>query len=95
MRSEMSKSKNPPEKRDYAHEYAIESDKRKKQRAERNKARRMLMREGKVHVGDGMDVDHKTPLSQGGKTTRSNLRVQTARANRSYKRTSTGAIKGK
>lgn len=91
----MSKSKNPPEGRNYAHEYAIESDKRKKQRAERNKARRMLMREGKVHVGDGMDVDHKTPLSQGGKTTRTNLRVQTARANRSYKRTSTGAIKGK
>ena len=88
-----SKSKNPPEGRNYEHEYAIESPKRRHQRAERNKARRMLMREGKVYVGDGMDVDHKRPLSQGGRTTRSNLRVQTARANRSYKRTKSGAIK--
>lgn len=91
----MSKSKNPASKRNYAHEYAIETPERKKQRAERNKARRMLMREGKVHVGDGMDVDHKTPLSKGGRTVRSNVRVQTAHANRSYKRTSTGAVKGK
>ena len=89
------KSKKPASKRDYEHEYAIESTKRKKQRAERNKARRMLMREGKVRVGDGLDVDHKRPLSQGGATTRGNLRVQTAKANRSYRRTSTGAIKGK
>ena len=91
----MAESKNPASKRDYQNEYRIESPKRRKQRAERNKARRMLMREGKVSVGDGNDVDHKTPLSQGGTTTRSNLRVQTAKANRSYKRTSTGAIKGK
>lgn len=90
-----SKSKNPASKRDYEHEYAIEKPARRKARAERNKARRMLMREGKVHVGDGMDVDHKKPLSQGGHTTRQNLRVQTARANRSYKRTSSGAIKSK
>lgn len=91
----MSKSKNPASKRDYAHEYAIETTERKKRRAQRNKARRMLMREGKVHVGDGMDVDHKQPLSQGGATNRKNLRVQTARANRSYSRTSSGAIKKK
>lgn len=91
----MAESKNPASKRNYAHEYAIETSKRKHQRAERNKARRMLMREGKVHVGDGLDVDHKTPLSKGGATTRSNLRVQTAKANRSYRRTSSGAIKGK
>ena len=91
----MSKSKNPPEGRDYRHEYAIETPKRKHQRAERNKARRMLMREGKVQVGDGLDVDHKTPLSRGGKTVRSNVRVQSAHSNRSYPRTSTGAIKRK
>lgn len=91
----MSESKNPAHKRDYKQEYANETSKRKKQRAERNKARRMLMREGKVRVGDGNDVDHKTPLSQGGTTSRANLRVQSARANRSYKRTPTGAIKNK
>lgn len=91
----MAESKNPASRRNYKHEYAIETSERKHQRAERNKARRMLMREGKVRVGDGLDVDHKTPLSKGGATTRSNLRVQTAKANRSYRRTSTGAIKGK
>lgn len=91
----MSQSKNPASKRNYKHEYAIESDQRKKQRAQRNKARRMLMREGKVSVGDGKDVDHKRPLSQGGTTTRENLRVQSAHANRSYPRTKTGAIKSK
>lgn len=89
----MSKSKNPPEKRNYEHEYAIESSKRKKERAQRNKARRMLMREGKVHVGDGLDVDHIKPMDKGGVTTRSNLRVQKARNNRSYKRTSSGGVK--
>lgn len=89
----MANSKNPASKRDYAHEYAIESPRRKKERAQRNKARRMLMREGKVHVGDGMDVDHIKPMDKGGVTKRNNLRVQTARSNRSYKRTSSGGVK--
>lgn len=31
----------------------------KKRRAERNKARRKLEREGKVRKGDGKDIDHK------------------------------------
>jgi hypothetical protein len=33
---------------------------------------------GLVHKGDGKDVDHKTPLSKGGATTRSNLSVKAA-----------------
>lgn len=65
----------------------------KKKRAQRNKARRMMEREGIVHKGDGKDVDHKQPLSKGGTTTRSNLRVKQASANRSYPRTSSGGIK--
>ena len=65
----------------------------KKKRAARNKARAMLEREGKVHKGDGKDVDHKTPLSKGGKTTRSNLRVKNAGDNRSYPRRSDHSIK--
>jgi hypothetical protein len=46
-----------------------------------------------VHKGDGMDVDHKKPLSKGGTTTRSNLKAVPASQNRSYKRTAKGAIK--
>ena len=82
-------------KRNYAQEYANYdgTEMVKKKRAQRNKARRMLEREGIVHKGDGMDVDHKKPLSKGGTTTRSNLRAEPASKNRSYKRTSKGAIK--
>lgn len=82
-------------KRDYKAEYANYdgTEKVKKKRAQRNKARRMLEREGLVHKGDGKDVDHKKPLSKGGTTTRGNLRVKDANDNRSYKRTSKGAIK--
>lgn len=82
-------------KRDYKQEYANYdgTEKVKKKRAQRNKARRMLEREGLVHKGDGKDVDHKKPLSKGGTTVRSNLRVKDDNANRSYKRTSKGAIK--
>lgn len=62
--------------RDYHAEYLRESPKRKKDRAKRNKARRQLEREGKVRKGDGKVVDHKKPLSKGGSTARSNLRVR-------------------
>jgi hypothetical protein len=65
----------------------------KKKRAQRNKARRMLEREGVVHKGDGLDVDHKKPLSKGGTTTRSNLKAVPASKNRSYKRKADGSIK--
>lgn len=65
----------------------------KKDRAKRNNARRKLEREGVVTKGDGKDVDHKTPLSKGGSTARSNLRVQPASTNRSFKRTSSGKMK--
>jgi hypothetical protein len=65
----------------------------KKKRAQRNKARRMLEREGVVHKGDGKDVDHKKPLSKGGTTVISNLRVKPAAANRSFKRNSDGSMK--
>ena len=65
----------------------------KKKRAQRNKARRMLEREGIVHKGDGKDVDHITPLGKGGTTVRSNLRAKPAAANRSFKRKSDGSMK--
>lgn len=67
----------------------------KKKRAQRNKARRMLEREGVVHKGDGKDVDHKQPLSKGGATTRSNLKAVKSTSNRSYARNSDHTIKEK
>lgn len=65
----------------------------KKRRAARNKARAVMEREGLVKKGDGKDVDHKTPLSKGGATTRSNLKVKPAHDNRSYKRNADHSIK--
>jgi hypothetical protein len=81
--------------RDYKKEYANYDGTPavKKKRAQRNKARRIMEREGVVHKGDGKDVDHKTPLSKGGTTVRSNLRAEPAAKNRSYARKSDGSIK--
>lgn len=57
-------------------------------RVERNKARAIMEKAGLVHKGDGKQVDHIVPLSKGGKTVRSNLRVVSASANDSFKRNS-------
>ena len=81
--------------RPYKREYELYdgTEKVKKKRAERNKARRIMEDAGLVHKGDGKDVDHRKPLSKGGRTTRSNLRVQSASSNRSYPRTSSHGVK--
>ena len=85
----------PNYKRDYRQEYDAYqgTETQKKNRAQRNKARRMLEKEGVVSKGDGKDVDHKKPLSKGGTTTRSNLKAKSASANRSYKRKADGSMK--
>ena len=58
----------------------------KKNRAKRNAARAEMVKAGRVRKGDGKDVDHKRPLSKGGSTGKSNLRVTSVHANRAYKR---------
>jgi hypothetical protein len=83
--------KNPKDRNTYP-AYAQKPDVIKK-RAERNKARAMLMKEGLVHKGDGKDVDHIKPISKGGSTSRSNLRVKPAGANRSTKRNHDHSLK--
>lgn len=57
----------------------------KKRRAMRNKARRQMIREGKARKGDGKDVMHKdgNPMN----TNRSNFKMGSKRANRSFPRT--------
>ena len=52
----------------------------KKKRAQRNKARRIMEEAGAVHKGDGKDVDHKVPLSKGGKRYAAILRLRLQRA---------------
>ena len=76
--------------RDYKQERLAEAPRRRKQRAMRNKAHATLERVlGKEIKGD---VDHKRELSRGGSNNRSNLQVMRPSKNRSYKRTSSGAI---
>ena len=60
----------------------------KKERAMRNAARRELMREGRVHKGDGKDVDHKHMIKDGGGNAKSNLRVVSKKTNRGWRRDS-------
>lgn len=81
-------------KRDYKKEVAKYTSRPEviKKRVEQNKARRMMEKAGKVRKGDGKDVDHKTPLSHGGKTTKSNLRVVDKSSNRSFRRRKDGSL---
>jgi hypothetical protein len=53
----------------------------------------MLMKEGKVAKGDGMDVHHEKPLAKGGATTRSNLTAMPKSKNRSFPRTRKAGMK--
>ena len=57
-----------------------------KAREERNQARALMLKAGKVKKGDGKQVDHIVPLSKGGKNVMSNLRVITAHLNDSFPR---------
>lgn len=70
-----------------------QTEQAKKARAQRNKARRQLMADGKVTKGDGMDVHHKKPLSKGGKTEAGNLAVVPASKNRTFKRNKDHSMK--
>ena len=64
-----------------------------KLRVERNKARRQALKAGLVHKGDGKDVDHIVPLSEGGANTKSNERVVPASQNRSFYRNPDHSVK--
>ena len=82
-------------KRDYKKEVAKYTSRPEvvQKRVEQNKARRMMEKAGKVSKGDGKDVDHRVPLSKGGDTSRSNLRVVPASSNRSFSRNKDGSMK--
>jgi hypothetical protein len=56
-----------------------------KKRVARNRARRMMIREGKARVGDGKDVAHKNGNARDNR--KSNLEVQSRAKNRSFPRT--------
>lgn len=82
-------------KRDYKKEYAKyhSRDEQIKNRTARTTARRQANAAGTTSKGDGNDLDHKRPLSKGGSTGKSNLRVVSRSSNRSFSRNSDGSMK--
>lgn len=58
------------------------TEKAKKQRAARNKARREAIKDGRVSKGDSREIDHKKPLRNGGSNAKSNTRVRSKTSNR-------------
>ncbi len=84
-------NKKRPYKKEYE-EYQGKPEQIKK-RAARNAARAELMKDGKVHKGDGQDVDHIKPLSKGGASSKKNLRVKPAGDNRSFSRNADHTVK--
>jgi len=60
-------------------------------RRKRENARDLYDREGIDRAGK--DIDHKRPLSKGGSTAKSNLRLEAPSANRSFSRNSDHTVK--
>ena len=66
--------KSTPQKLKYQKDYNAREENKDK-RVLNNAARRGAIREGRAHVGDGTEVDHKKPLRKGGTNADSNLQV--------------------
>lgn len=75
-------------KRDYDKEYSSYhgTPEQIKNRAKRNAARREMEKSGKVSKGDGKEVDHKTPIRNGGGNSKGNLRVLSRAKNRAWRK---------
>ncbi len=81
-------------KRDYRKERAWENKnpKREKQRTGLKRLNRQMQADGVGRKGDGKDVSHIKATSKGGSMSRSNVRLQSASKNRSFKRTRSGKM---
>lgn len=78
-------TKSSKAKLEYMAEYQKKPENVEK-RVARNRARRHAIAEGKVHVGDGKDIDHKKMLDKGGSTADSNTRVRDRSENRGWRK---------
>lgn len=86
--------------RPYKREYQLQKERNEHaDRMERQRARRAIDKNGADRNGngkadrrEGKDVAHKKALSKGG-TNKDGYTIQSAKRNRSFKRTSSGAMK--
>ena len=76
-------------KRKYMAQYE-ESPEEIKKREARNKARYQAEKLGKVHKGDGKQVDHMKPLGSGGSSDVSNTRVISTKRNEGWRKGESG-----
>lgn len=82
----------PSKHRDWKHEYQLQKKRGEdKDQLVRQKARGMYDRMGIDRKGK--DIDHEVPLSKGGSNSRSNLRLTSRKANRSFPRNKDGSVK--
>ena len=77
------------EDRNYAREAARETPERQEARRQRMRDRYAVEKE-RGDLPSDMHVDHKKPISQGGTSDKSNLRVIPKARNESFKRTGPG-----
>jgi hypothetical protein len=79
--------------RNYAKEYANYHSRPEqiKKRSARNKARRLALKQGRVRIGDDLDVHHRDGNPLNNKS--SNLRAMKKSSNRSFARTKTARKK--
>lgn len=91
-----------PSSKNYVRDYSQEA-KTAKQRGEqgvgsksgsakRHRARRKMLKAGKVK--SGQDVDHKKPIRKGGSNAVSNLRATSPSKNRSFSRKNPTSLRG-
>ena len=84
--------KNPKKDRPYAKEYELQKERGEHDgRMERQRAIRAYDAKGVDRTGK--DIDHVTPLSKGGTNDKSNLKLKTPSANRSFSRNSDHTVK--
>lgn len=82
-------------KRDYKREYAKYQGtaEQRANRSERTVARNQANADGRTSKGDGTNLDHRVPLSKGGSSAKSNLRVVSESRNKSFSRNKDGSMK--
>jgi hypothetical protein len=82
-------------KRDYKKEYKAYhgTAEQRANRSERTVARNKANADGITKKGDGTNLDHIKPLSKGGTSSRSNLRVVSESKNKSFSRNKDGSLK--
>lgn len=78
-------TKSSPAKLAYQKAYNAQPE-QKQRGVERRRERRHAIAAGKVAIGDGKDIAHIVAMDNGGKTVDKNLKIESASANRDWRK---------